>query len=38
MAKKSIRALSIMILMMKACCLQAVDYVIDDIDSTIDAL
>ena len=38
MARKSIRALSIMILMMTAGCLQAVDDVIDDIDRTIDAL
>ena len=38
MGRISIRALSMMLLMMTAGCLQAVDGVIEDIDRTIDAL
>ena len=38
MRRKSIRAFSMMLLMMTAGCLQAVDGVIEDIDRTIDAL
>tara|TARA_B100000945_G_scaffold318516_1_gene323555 strand:- start:17899 stop:20301 length:2403 start_codon:yes stop_codon:yes gene_type:complete len=38
MVRKPIRAISIMLLMMTAGCLQAVDDVIDDIDRTINAL
>jgi len=38
MGRKSIRAISMMLLMMTAGCLQAVDGVIEDIDTTIDAL
>ena len=38
MGRKSIRAVSMMLLMMTAGCLQAVDGVIEDIDRTIDAL
>ena len=38
MGRKSIRAISMMLLMMTAGCLQAVDGVMEDIDRTIDAL
>ena len=38
MRRKSIRAFSMMLLMITAGCLQAVDGVIEDIDRTIDAL
>ena len=38
MRRKSIRAFSMMLLMMTSGCLQAVDGVIEDIDRTIDAL
>ena len=38
MRRKSIRAFSMMLLMMTSGCLQAVDGVIEDIDRTIDAI